>query len=102
MTLSGSHSFASRWLAFWFTPQDPTLLGLMRILAGVITLYTFAVHGMTLQALMGERGWFDLATRLDTVYNRPVLVPPLGGNASPLPRPVDDFQREYQEAYRKH
>src|SRR5262249_25022722 len=40
-------SFVARWNGFWFGPQDPTLLGLMRILAGLVMLYTIVVHGLT-------------------------------------------------------
>ena len=65
---------ADAWNAFWFTPQDPTLLGLMRILAGMVTLYTFVIHGYTMQAFLGEDAWFGLALRNEMVDDRPVVV----------------------------
>ena len=65
---------ADAWSEFWFTPRDPTLLGLMRILAGLVTLYTFVIHGFTLQAFLGENAWFGLGLRDEMVRDRPVFV----------------------------
>ena len=39
---------ADGWNAFWYTPADPTLLGLIRILTGLMLLYTHAVWGLAL------------------------------------------------------
>ena len=38
-----ARSLAGDWDAFWFRPADPTLLGLLRILTGLMLLYTHAV-----------------------------------------------------------
>ena len=37
------------WERFWFAPADPTLLGLIRICCGLITLYTALVYSFELQ-----------------------------------------------------
>jgi hypothetical protein len=47
------------WNAFWFTPADPALLGLIRILTGLMLLYTHAVWGLALDAFFGPVGWLD-------------------------------------------
>lgn len=48
---------ARAWDAFWFTPVDPTLLGLLRILAGSMLVYTHVVWGLALEDFYGPDGW---------------------------------------------
>ena len=62
------------WNRFWFTPADPTLLGLIRICCGLITLYTLIVYSFSLQDFMGEYAWQDLKTRLKQAYDEPRVV----------------------------
>src|SRR4051812_43226131 len=50
---------ARAWEAFWFTPADPTLLGVLRILTGLMLLYTHAVWGLVLVDFFGPAGWLD-------------------------------------------
>ncbi len=45
------------WSRFWFTPADPTVLGLMRLLVGGMLVYTHLIWGMDLPAFFGEHGW---------------------------------------------
>ncbi len=47
----------SGWQDFWFSPTDPTVLGLLRILTGLMLLYTHAVWGLELEAFFGATGW---------------------------------------------
>lgn len=47
------------WDAFWYTPADPTLLGAIRILTGLMLLYTHAVWGRALGAFFGPSGWLS-------------------------------------------
>lgn len=47
------------WDRFWFTPSDSTSLGLLRILAGWMILYTHLVWGLELDAFFGNEGWQD-------------------------------------------
>ena len=54
-----AQSFADAWNAFWFTPADPTLLGLLRILTGLMLLYTHAVWGLVLGDFFGPAGWLS-------------------------------------------
>ncbi|MGC8638395.1 MAG: HTTM domain-containing protein [Isosphaeraceae bacterium] len=54
-----ARSFADGWNAFWFTPADPTLLGLLRILTGLMLLYTHAVWGLVLGDFFGPVGWLS-------------------------------------------
>ena len=38
-----ARTVAADWNAFWFTPANPGLLGLIRIMTGLMLLYTHAV-----------------------------------------------------------
>lgn len=49
------------WDRFWFTPRDPVVLGLIRILAGLMMVYTHAVWSLRLDAFLGEQPWIELA-----------------------------------------
>lgn len=44
----------SLWNRFWFTPRDPALLGLLRILVGSMLLYTHLVWSFELSAFFGS------------------------------------------------
>jgi len=48
------------WNRFWFTPADPTVLAAIRILTGVITLYTLIAYSFDLQEFVGEDAWLSL------------------------------------------
>jgi hypothetical protein len=38
------------WNAFFFTPADPTALGLIRLVSGLLLLWSLAVYGLDLRA----------------------------------------------------
>jgi hypothetical protein len=50
---------ARAWDAFWFRPADPTLLGLLRILTGLMLLYAHAVWGLVLPDFFGPASWLN-------------------------------------------
>lgn len=50
---------AANWDRFWFTPTDPATVGLLRILAGGMILYTHAVWSLSLTAFFGPRAWLN-------------------------------------------
>jgi Vitamin K-dependent gamma-carboxylase len=50
---------AEGWNAFWYTPVDPTLLGLIRIMTGLMLLYTHAVWGLALNEFFGPDSWIS-------------------------------------------
>jgi len=56
-----ARSLADDWDAFWFRPADPTLLGLLRILTGLMLLYTHAVWGLVLGQFLGPVSWLSPA-----------------------------------------
>jgi hypothetical protein len=58
-----AQSVCRGWDAFWYTPSDPILLGMLRIMTGLLLLYTHAVWGLALDDFFGEDAWIsrDLA-----------------------------------------
>lgn len=45
------------WKGFWFTPANPTTLGILRLLAGGMLVYSHIVWGLGLDLLLGPNGW---------------------------------------------
>lgn len=56
-----AHRVATDWNAFWHTPADPTLLGLLRIFTGLMLVYTHAVWGLALNDFFGPTSWLSPA-----------------------------------------
>jgi hypothetical protein len=54
-----ARSVARDWNSFWYTPADPTLLGLLRILTGLMLIYTHAVWGLALNDFFGPTSWLS-------------------------------------------
>lgn len=61
-----SQGVRNGWNRFWFTPTDPSTLGLIRILAGSMLFYTHLIWSLDLTGFMGEQGRFspDLVARM--------------------------------------
>ena len=79
--LDFARGLAEGWEAFWYTPADSTLLGLLRMLTGLMLLYTHAVWGLALDAFFGPTSWLgpDLVRALqrqEFAYSFWWLVPP--------------------------
>ena len=53
------------WNRFWFTPQHPHILGLIRIAAGAMLFYTHAVWGMRFESFFGETAFVPPELALD-------------------------------------
>lgn len=49
------------WNRFWFSSADPATLGLVRLLAGSMLLYTHLVWGLALDAFFGREAWVSPA-----------------------------------------
>jgi hypothetical protein len=47
----------SAWDRFWFTPANPTTWGLIRICAGLLTLYVHLAYSYDLFAFFGKDAW---------------------------------------------
>jgi uncharacterized membrane protein YphA (DoxX/SURF4 family) len=67
-------SVADGWNTFWYTPVDPALLGVIRILTGLMLLYTHAVWGLALNDFFGADAWID-RTLVDVVMTNQHAYP---------------------------
>ena len=52
-----SRSSLRAWNDFWFAPADPTALGLMRVVVGVLMFWDLAALGPDLHEYLGSVGW---------------------------------------------
>jgi hypothetical protein len=50
------------WDRFWFTPQKPHTLALLRLLGGAMLLYSHAVWTLDLPAFLGPQSWLTPQT----------------------------------------
>jgi hypothetical protein len=92
--------WVSNWERFWFTPADPTILALIRICCGLITLYTVTTYSFTLQEFMGPDAWLDLETRLDDVRRKPVGANPLTWDFRVFRQaPQTEWEKNYYKTY---
>jgi hypothetical protein len=56
-----AQSVAADWNAFWYTPARPALLGLIRIMTGLMLLYAHAVWGLALRDFFSSTAWLSPA-----------------------------------------
>lgn len=70
---------SNRWSRFWFAPTDPTTLGFMRAITGLLILYVHAVYVLDLQAYFGKRGWYSLSEVNRERRESPNVVTPMFG-----------------------
>jgi hypothetical protein len=50
---------SAAWNRFFFTPADPTALGVIRVLTGLLLFWNLAVYGFDLHGFLGSLGWAD-------------------------------------------
>lgn len=53
------------WDRFWFTPADPATLGIIRLLAGAMLLYTHLVWTLELENFFGPQAWVSAEAAKD-------------------------------------
>jgi hypothetical protein len=75
------------WTRFWFSPGDPTTLGLIRICCGLITLYVHIAYSFGLLQYVGPSGtsWIDGKTLQYMRYQQPVFAPGPEWSQQPVP-----------------
>jgi predicted DCC family thiol-disulfide oxidoreductase YuxK len=62
-----ARAVAVGWNQFFFTPSDPTALGVMRLALGLLLLWNMAVFGLDLKPFFGSDGWSDLSVLRETM-----------------------------------
>jgi Vitamin K-dependent gamma-carboxylase len=63
---------------FFFTPNDPTTLGFMRIMTGLLLLYTHAAYIPDLKEFFGPNAWWDHQQANKQRREAPYVPTPLG------------------------
>ena len=53
------HAVREGWDAFFFTPADPTALGLIRVATGLLAMWSLLVFGLDLHDYFGSDGWAE-------------------------------------------
>jgi hypothetical protein len=74
-------TLARGWNDFWYKPADPSLLGFIRILTGMVLLYEHAIWGAVLADFFGPDAWIsrdlvDFVLKDQYTYTFWWLVPP--------------------------
>ena len=64
------------WNRSWFAPVDPTGLGFMRVLCGLLVFYNTLVYSYDLFSYVGPNSWLDVPTQDYLRKDYPVIVPP--------------------------
>lgn len=94
-------SFRQRWKEFWFAPGDPTTLGFIRIVTGLLILYIHLAYSLDLQAFFGKYGWYGSAYIERERHEYPVMVGSFTDWDEGLPPPhVPDFPHRRQAVMR--
>ncbi len=89
------------WNAFWFTPRDPTMLGVMRILCGAICFYSLFMYSFTLQDFLGPNAWLDRAAAQEALEIQPWQAFPLSGQENGPCAPTTLDEDVYRQDYSK-
>jgi hypothetical protein len=66
------------WNRFWFQPTEPTMLGMLRIMCGILTLYVHLSYTVGLLAYVGPEGWADRSVT-DWMRKEVAFTPPPAG-----------------------
>ena len=67
---------------FFFSPTDPTTLGFMRIMTGLVLLYTHAAYTPDLREFFGPDAWWDHEAGNRQRREQPSMASPLGWRAA--------------------
>ena len=63
---------------FFFSPNDPTALGFMRLIAGLVILYNHAAYTPDLREFFGPDAWWDQQAGNYQRRTQPYQSTPLG------------------------
>jgi hypothetical protein len=86
-----ARSFRRRWADFWFAPGDPTTLGFIRVVTGLLILYTHLAYSLDLQAFFGRYGWYGSAYIERERHEFPWTVNPVWDWTDPAQPRVPEF-----------
>jgi uncharacterized membrane protein YphA (DoxX/SURF4 family) len=76
---------------FFFSPTDPTALGFIRLMAGLVLLYTHAAYTPDLKEFLGPDAWWDQQAGNKQRRESPSINSPFGWRAGePTLKVIDD------------
>jgi hypothetical protein len=82
---------------FFFSPTDPTVLGFMRLIGGLVLLYTHAAYTPDLKEFFGPDAWWDQQAGNRQRREAPSINTPLGWRAGePTLKYIDDVPHRRQ------
>lgn len=102
---------ARGWQRFWFTPADPTLLGIIRICFGLVTLYCHLAYTADVPQFFSKDAWCDTPTLTEIRQNMPWAPQPWNWHSvdeevkpAEYPKyqaePATDAQLDYMKSWR--
>jgi Vitamin K-dependent gamma-carboxylase len=91
----------SAWSRFWFTPSDPTVLGAIRIITGLVAFYTLIGYSLDLQEFVGQYAWHDLDLRNEEVRESPIVKVPFDWPSIKPRELTTPEEKKYQLYYRQ-
>jgi hypothetical protein len=99
---SGIFGIWRAWERFWFTPGDPTTLGLMRLLGGFLIFYVHLSYSFDLQTFFGKEAWLNLDLANELRHELPMFSPGTQWDraADLLPRNAEEQKFYEQWGYR--
>jgi len=77
---------------FFFSPTDPTVLGFMRIMTGLLLLYTHAIYSVDLKEFLGPDAWWDQQQGNYQRRTAPYVPTPMGWEQTTPTLRIDDVQ----------
>jgi hypothetical protein len=90
------------WSRFWFSPADPTVLGLIRICCGLMVLYVHLAYSFDLQNFFGKHSWQDLRIVDEFRHEAPIFASPVEWDYVPrVAKPTTPEETRYVEEYRQ-
>jgi len=91
---------ARGWDRFWFSRADPTLLGLIRICCGLVTLYVHLAYTTDLREFFGRNAWVDGKTMDEFRHHMPWARRPWGWEQLQVP-PKDELPTPAEKVFAK-
>src|SRR5947208_2078156 len=71
-------NWLGNWDRFFFRKADPTPLGVIRIVTGLLVLYVHLAYCFDLQEFFGKDAWLDVATADRWRREMPIVAQPWG------------------------
>lgn len=90
------------WNRFWFTPGDPTMLGMIRICCGLVVFYVHLAYSYDLQAFFGRDAWLSLDKVNHSRKEVPWVGPPTGWDPLTIFPANNDQEREFIKRWHVH